>query len=611
MGARAHGGAGGPREEEASLEIVGQGPKATKPTQAFTNGAGSSGSSPNSGTGGRRQSEEGNGPINPLQELLQNRITDSEFANLIERQPPEMRWLSVRDLASQVKRLITLLTFTTSISSELDLDKSSEKVSQQVCEILNADRASLYLIEEGKNMLVSKSTALTNQGKAQATGEIRVPMGVGIAGYVAMTGETKNVYDTAHEPLFFAEVDKESGYHTKTILCMPVMDDEGRVVAVVEAMNKRKQGGNNGIEAFDGEDERVMRTLAHHAGLSLRNSQLYRSSLLQQHRIQVLLEVASQLASELETTSLITQIMTKARDLLDADRCTLFLLDKERGELWSKVAEGSKEIRVPVTKGIAGHVVTTGEILNIKDAYQDTRFNPEIDKRTGYRTKRYLPSSSSPPLPSSPSLCLLMSVCSILCMPLNNNKQEIIGVTQMINKKDGGIFELQDEQLLKAFSSQAAVALENAKLFAKTNEMRNYLQSIIQSITNLVLSLDLEGRFFSSNHPTEKFLGVSEVEMRASTYQVWLGEGNKALADHISLVIKDPGKIIEKTDYELVVRAGMGGQAGKLSINYKVVPLVDTTNHVFQGVVVIIEDVTPQKRMMSTLNRYAFFVGIC
>jgi adenylate cyclase len=193
-------------------------------------------------------------------------------------------------------------------------------------------------------------------------------------------------------------------------------------------------------------------------------------------------------------------------------------------------------------------------------------------------------------------------------MPLKNNKQDIIGVTQMINKKDGGVFELQDEQLLLAFSSQAAVALENAQLFAKTNEMRNYLQSIIQSITNLVLSLDLEGRFFSSNHPTEKFLGVSEDQMRASTYQVWLGEANKMLADHISLVIKDPGKIIEKTDYELVVRAGdRDGQGGKLSINYKVVPLVDTTNHVFQGVVVIIEDVTPQKRMMSTLNRYGYF----
>lgn len=173
----------------------------------------------------------------------------------------------------------------------------------------------------------------------------------------------------------------------------------------------------------------------------------------------------------------------------------------------------------------------------------------------------------------------------------------------MINRKDGGVFEQQDEILLKAFSSQAAVAIENAKLFQKTNEMRNYLQSIIQSITNLVLSLDLEGRFLTSNHPTEKFLGVSEVEMRAGTYHSWLGEDNKALAEHISTVIKDPGKIIEKTDYELFIRTHTN-QKSTMSINYKVVPLVDTNNHVFQGVVVIIEDVTPQKRMMSTLNRY-------
>lgn len=381
-------------DDEKGLEVVGQGPR-PKPISAFTNNSASGGSTSSSSsggsgsttTGGKRTGDREDGSINPLQDLLQNRITEAEFANIIERQPGEMRWMSIRDLAAQVKRLITLLTFTTSISSELDLDRSSEKVSSQVCEILNADRASLYLVEEGKSVLVSKSTALTKNGKAQPMAEIRVPVGKGIAGHVALSGETLNVADASKESLFFSDVDKETGYKTKTVLCMPVTDHDGNVVAVVEALNKRKPGG--GIETFDGEDERVMKTLAHHAGLSLRNSRLYQTSLLAQRRIQVLLEVASQLASELETTSLITQIMTKARDLLDADRCTLFLLDAERGELWSKVAEGSKEIRVPVTKGISGHVVTTGEILNIKNAYDDSRFNPEIDKKTGYRTKRY------------------------------------------------------------------------------------------------------------------------------------------------------------------------------------------------------------------------------
>lgn len=119
---------------------------------------------------------------------------------------------------------------------------------------------------------------------------------------------------------------------------------------------------------------------------------------MQQHKIQVLLEVAKELSSELEPTSLITKIMAKARALLEADRCTLFLLDKEKEQLWSKVAEGTQEIRFPMRLGIAGHVATTGETLNIPEAYNDPRFNKEIDLKTGYRTK------------------------SILCMPLRNNQ---------------------------------------------------------------------------------------------------------------------------------------------------------------------------------------------
>ncbi len=118
--------------------------------------------------------------------------------------------------------------------------------------------------------------------------EIKVPLGTGIAGHVAVTGVTMNVDDAHKEPLFYGDVDKQTGYRTKTVLCMPVTDDRGRVVAVVEALNKR--GGSSSeqlIEPFDAEDERVMRTLAHHAGLSLRNSQLYHTSVRSQRKIQV------------------------------------------------------------------------------------------------------------------------------------------------------------------------------------------------------------------------------------------------------------------------------------------------------------------------------------
>ena len=98
---------------------------------------------------------------------------------------------------------------------------------------------------------------------------------------------------------------------------------------------------------------------------------------------------------------------------MNAERCSLFLVDQEKQELSSKVAEGTEEIRFPISMGIAGYVATTGEVVNIPDAYKDQRFNETIDKQTGFHTN------------------------SILCMPIYNDKEEVIGVTQLINKKDG------------------------------------------------------------------------------------------------------------------------------------------------------------------------------
>jgi len=110
-------------------------------------------------------------------------------------------------------------------------------------------------------------------------------------------------------------------------------------------------------------------------------------------RLQVLLHLAENLQAHLDLNQLLFTTMREVAKILNADRCTVFLLDEEKHELWSIVAMGigkGKEIRFPAEKGIAGHVATTGEILNIPDAYKDSRFNPEIDKKTGYLTRNML-----------------------------------------------------------------------------------------------------------------------------------------------------------------------------------------------------------------------------
>lgn len=181
-----------------------------------------------------------------------------------------------------------------------------------------------------------------------------------------------------------------------------------------------------------------------------------------------LLKVGRTMAVETNLDTLLTIIAKEINLALNADRCTVFLLDQETNELWSKVALGvdSKEIRFDAHLGIAGSVVQTGETINIKDAYNDERFNKEIDIKTGYETK------------------------SILCMPIRNMSHEIIGAFQVLNKK-GGHFTQKDEDLLIAIGSSAGIALENATLFNKQKQFIEEQKQLLSSfIDTLSASID-------------------------------------------------------------------------------------------------------------------------
>ena len=128
--------------------------------------------------------------------------------------------------------------------------------------------------------------------------------------------------------------------------------------------------------------------------------------------------------------------------LANAERATIFLIDREHGQLWSKVALGDdmEEIRVPLGVGIAGTVAVTGETINIPDAYADARFNKEVDRRTGYRTR------------------------NLLAIAMRATDGRVIGVFQVLNKR-GGTFQAEDLEPLAALSASAAVAVENAQRY--------------------------------------------------------------------------------------------------------------------------------------------------
>jgi len=162
-----------------------------------------------------------------------------------------------------------------------------------------------------------------------------------------------------------------------------------------------------------------------------------------------ILEVAKALVAERDLDRLLNLIVKSAARVVDADRCSLFLVDGERKELWTKVAQGMgvKEIRIPMDRGIAGAVALSGELVNLPDAYADPRFNKAVDYQTGYRTR------------------------AILCVPMRSIEGEVVGVVQALNKQDGTQFTSEDEELLGALGGQAAAAVKNALLHQEIEQL--------------------------------------------------------------------------------------------------------------------------------------------
>lgn len=228
-----------------------------------------------------------------------------------------------------------------------------------------------------------------------------------------------------------------------------------------------------------------------------------------------MLKIARTISAETDLDCLLKIIAEQTKLVLNADRCSVFLIDKEHNELYSCVALGvddKKEIRFPMDKGLAGHVAITGETIHIKDAYNDERFNKEIDLKTGYVTR------------------------NILCMPIRNSKFEVIGVFQVLNKFDGE-FTKKDEDLLLTIGSSAGISLENNLLINTQQKMIREQKLLFDNfIEALAASIDAKDKITAGH------------SQRVNLYAVIIAEQLKLSAGEIGKIAKaaklhDIGKI--------------------------------------------------------------------
>lgn len=205
------------------------------------------------------------------------------------------------------------------------------------------------------------------------------------------------------------------------------------------------------------------------------------STSVKMEKLHLLIEASKIVNSTLELDKLLVVILEAASRSISADRGTLYLIDEKSNELWSKALQGRDmiEIRLPIGKGLAGYVAKTGETVNIKDAYNDPRFNPEIDRRSGYATR------------------------NVLCMPMKDKTGKIVGVFQFLNKK-GEAFTGEDESFIDAFSVHAAIAIDNAHLARemmqneRLSAVGRMAGTIIHDIKNPLSTLRMYAQVFKS-----------------------------------------------------------------------------------------------------------------
>lgn len=451
-----------------------------------------------------------------------------------------------------------------SVSRELARLKTLDDMLHYLVHIsaqeVGGDRGTLFLNDSETGELYSRVA----QGNIKQ--EIRILNHSGIAGHVFQNGQGVIVHDAYANEYFDSSIDSQSGYLTKNVLCVPIRTVDGEVIGALQVLNKLKG-------RFTQKDLQLAEAITEQAALALKTTQQLEIMRVSHEKEMKFLDVVSEMTSEINLKVLLQRVMGEATRMLKAERSTLFLNDKKTGQLWSEVGEGlnASEIRFPNNMGIAGTVFTTGQTINIPHAYADLRFNPSFDKQTGFFTR------------------------SILCVPVINKSGEVIGVTQVLNKL-GGPFSTEDESRLKAFTSQISIGLENARLFNDIINIKNYNESILESMSNGVVTLDEEGMIVTCNSAGLKIMDVASNQVIGNKIEDFFGEENRWILEKLETVH-------EHRQVDIIMDAEMSFSGATLSVNLTLLPLINTETQIL-GTMILMEDISNEKRMKSTMSRY-------
>ncbi len=527
---------------------------------------------------------------------------------------------SFREVVTGVEQKLTVVNQTLSMlldsqGFETILQEMLDAITLKTAELLGADRTTIYLLDEDKNELWS----IVAEGEGDSSIELRFPADSGIAGEVATFKKVVNIpYDFYDDPrsVFAKKKEQETGYRTYTQLTLPLLNENGDLVSVVQLMNKLKSPHDTRAplsekidqKGFTEADQRLFEEFAPSIRLILESSKSFYIATQKQRAASALIKATESLSkASLDLEETLKRVMDEAKELMEADRSTLWLIDRDRNDLWAKIpqADGtsSKELRVPMGVGVVGKVAETGEVLNIPfDLYDhpDGKNAYNTDQKTGYRT------------------------CSLLCMPVYNADKELIGVTQLLNKKKKGdyphynpaewpdapecwkaSFNQSDIAFMEAFNIQAGVALQNAKLFATVKQQEQMQRDILRSLSNGVISTDQAGNIIAVNESAKQLLGISEkesIEGRSIRELLQFKEGDFSKWFKDALEAADAKARQQYYPDRTLLSKGTEQQR---SVNLSLNTIADASDETkVRGALVVMDDISDEKRLKSTMYRY-------
>jgi len=328
------------------------------------------------------------------------------------------------------KKMEVLLYMQEAVVNVKDTERVLEIIVSVAYSLVDAQRISVLVLSDDRKTL---SVFESKDAKG-----IHVDASQGIAGYVANSGEKVNVDDCYNDPRFNSAVDKETSFRTQSILCVPIVS-AGSIVGVIQAVNKKSPLNSNLLSKFTKDDERGLEALSLSAGSAIRKAQLFAAATRSNRKSQAILSVVRTRTNGASIPDLINTVTESTYHLLMAERVSVYLVDRVKGEIWICVSKdpGVAGLTLPIGKGIAGTVAETGTTINIRNCYDDDRFDNSCDKKTGFVTR------------------------SMLCMavPGFDDVSQPVAVIQAINKIGDRCFDEDDEEALGAFCSEVKMAM--------------------------------------------------------------------------------------------------------------------------------------------------------